>query len=381
MKLGYFDNAATTYQKPEGMYEYMSSFMMQNGVNVGRENNIFSSNATRLVGETRKLLLSLVHAPETREVVFCPSATIALNTILFGQALKSDDCVYISRFEHNAVLRVLHKIQKYTSINIKYIRMLGSDPFSFDLKGLEHDFAEFNPKLVIVSQVSNVVGNIAPVDEISLLAKKYNATTILDAAQACGLVDVNLHNIDYYVFAGHKTLLGPMGIGGFICDKYTNLQPYLYGGTGIDSANLDMPSEIPSRFEAGSLNLMAIAGLHYSLTWLESNIHDVREKEKANRIKLFDILSKYAFAEIVSPRENASSIVACRIKNYTSDEFGRILSERGIAVRTGLHCAPDTHKYLKSFPEGLVRFSISCLTTDEDFAKLDATLEEISFEL
>ncbi len=380
MKVGYFDNAATTYKKPDGMYHYMTDFMLQDGVNVGRENNRFSHDATELVCKTRRLLLSFMNAPETREVIFCPSATIALNTILFGLQLKDGDNVYISHFEHNAVLRVLYQIQNTVSINIKYLPMSKSQIFDFDLGEMKKSFDEYSPKLVIASQVSNVVGNIAPIETITKLAKHYNAITVIDGAQACGLIDLDLINVDYYVFAGHKTLLGPTGIGGFICDKHARLKPYIFGGTGVDSSNMEMPLEIPTRFEAGSLNLMAIAGLYFSLNWIKENKSDMRNLEKDNYEKLYKLLSNYEFIHIISPR-NASSIVACKFDGYTSDEIGRVLSERGIAVRTGLHCAPETHKYLNTHPEGLVRFSVSCMTNEGDFHVLQETLDILAEEL
>lgn len=380
MKVGYFDNAATTYKKPDGMYQYMTDFMLQDGVNVGRENNRFSHEATELVCKTRRLLLSLMNAPETKEVVFCPSATIALNTILFGLQLKDGDNVYISHFEHNAVLRVLYQIKKTVSINIKYLPMSKSKIFDFDLDELKKCFVEHSPKLVIASQVSNVVGNIAPIESITKLAKSFNAITLIDGAQACGLFDLDLANVDYYVFAGHKTLLGPTGIGGFICDKHARLKPYIFGGTGVDSSNMEMPLEIPTRFEAGSLNLMAIAGLYFSVNWIIENKSNIRNLERDNYEKLYELLSSYEFIHIISPR-NASSIVACKIDGYTSDEIGKVLSDRGIAVRTGLHCAPETHKYLNTHPEGLIRFSVSCMTNEEDFHMLQETLDRISEEL
>lgn len=380
MMIGYFDNAATTYKKPEGMYEYMSDFMLSSGSNVGRGYYESSVKSGLLVADTRSLLLSLMSAPANKTVVFTPSATVALNTVLFGIGLKDGDIVYISHFEHNAVLRPLYAMQSKININIKFLPMKESNKFEFDLGKIEQCLSTDKPKLVVISQVSNVLGIVAPIDEISSITRQFGVQLVVDGAQACGLIDCDLHNIDYYIFAGHKTLLGPTGIGGFICDKNTKLAPFVYGGTGVDSANHNMPNTVPERFEAGTQNLISIVGLNYSLTWLIKNRNYVIEMERQNLIKLHSILGKYSFIKIVNPFPNVSSIIACKIDGFTSDEFGNILAEHGICTRSGLHCAPLAHEYIGSNPEGLVRFSISPLTNDDDFAKLNDVLACLSLE-
>lgn len=378
---GYFDNAATTLKKPKGMYEYVANYMSDCGANIGRGNYAAALQGSSLAAKTREKLLSLVGASEIKTVVFLSSATVALNTILYGLNLKKGDVIYISHFEHNAILRPLYKLEATVGIKIKFLPMQSSHQFAYDLETIEKAFVEEPPTVVVVSQVSNVFGVVAPITEISLLAKKSKATMVVDAAQACGIVDCDLKNVDFYVFDGHKTLLAPTGIGGFICDRNTKLQPLIVGGTGIDSANREMPSTVPERFEAGTMNLMSIVGLSYSLEWILNNKCAMREAEKSNLHKLYSILSAHSFIQIVSPYPESVSMVTCKVKGYTSDEFGRILSERGIAVRTGLHCAPEAHKYAYSFPEGLVRFSVSCFTDEEDFVALKKVLNEISIEI
>lgn len=383
MMNGYFDNAATTYKKPDGMYAFAAKYMSSYGANVGRGDYEQSLTSGKLVSETRSKLLTLVGAPEDRTVVFASSATIALNMLIFGINLQEGDTIFISPFEHNAVLRPLYALQKKICIQVKILPMQSDDKYQFDLTKLEHDLQIFRPKAIIVSHVSNVLGVIAPVDEIGKLAKKYDSIMIADGAQACGLVNCDLHFIDYYVFDGHKTLLGPTGIGGFICRKNAKLDPFIFGGTGKDSANHNMPDALPERFEPGTMNLLSIAGLHYSIEWLMENIQFVRKQEEANLERLYQILNNYSYMEIVSPypKIKVNSIIACRVAGFTSDEFGKILAARGIAVRTGLHCAPETHKYIGSFPEGLIRFSISALTTNEEFVALTQVLDELTDEI
>lgn len=381
MMSGYFDNAATTYRKPDGMYEYMTNFMISSGANVGR--GVYNSAATssRIVVDARNNVLSLVSAPENRTVVFTPSATVALNTVIFGIGLADGDIVYISHFEHNAVLRPLYEIQKRINIEIKYIPMRKEDKYLFDLEQFKSKLEADKPKLVIVSQVSNVLGIVAPVTEIGKLTRLYNSIMVVDAAQACGLIDCDLHFVDYYIFAGHKTLLGPTGIGGFICNKDTTLKPFIFGGTGIDSSNREMPLALPERFEAGTLNLLSIVGLNYSIKWLLNNRNFLLKKEDENYERLAVLLKSFSFLKIETPMDKAKSIISCRVNGFTSDEFGGILAERGIAVRTGLHCAPKAHEYIGSFPEGLIRFSISCLTDENDFDRLTRVLSSLNAEL
>ncbi len=377
MMVGYFDNAATTFTKPDGMYEFMAQYMKENGANVGRGSYKASVEGGKHLSALRRKILQLIAAPETKTTVITPSATIALNTIIFGLELKEGDTVYISHFEHNAILRPLYALQKQRGLQIKFLAMSKENKYDFDLQQIEKDFSMQNPAAVFISQVSNVLGVVAPVDKISKIAKQFSAIVTVDAAQACGILDCDLSCIDYYVFAGHKTLLGPCGIGGFICDRNSSLRPLLFGGTGIDSANKEMPKSIPERFEAGSLNLLAIIGLEYSVDWILANKRKMRDLEKNNLNKLYKILSKYNYLKIITPYPLSNGIISCKVNGYTSDEFGNILMERGIAIRSGLHCAPESHRYIHSFPEGLVRFSVSCFTSDNDFAMLDKVLQDL----
>lgn len=378
---GYFDNAATTYRKPTGIYEYIAEYMLQYGANVGRGSYESSIRGGTILSETRTKLLGLMNAPATKAVVFTPSATIALNTILYGLKLKKDDVVYISHFEHNSILRPLFDLEKKIGIHLEFLAMSSTEKYSFDLVKTERSFANKKPKAVIVSHISNVLGLISPIEELAELAKKYEAVTIIDGAQSCSLIDCNLEKVDFYVFAGHKTLLGPTGIGGFICNKKESLAPLILGGTGVDSASKEMPTTIPERYEAGTVNLMSVVGLNYSLDWILKNKAFMREAESKNLETLYNILTKYEFLQIVSPYPQVSGIISCRAKGYTSDEFGRILADNGISVRTGLHCAPEAHKYVDSFPEGLIRFSVSCFTGTQDFDLLEQALDKISLEI
>lgn len=373
----YFDNAATTFPKPEEVYSFMDKFYRECGVNVGRGQHKLSSKANHLMEETRQLILDLFHC-SNKQVVFTSTATEAINTILFGLHISSESTVYLSPFEHNAVTRTLHHLQKQTHFRIEYLSV-EHDTLDYNLEKISQQFTNSTPYAVIISHASNVCGAVAPISEIFRLAKKYQAITVVDMCQTAGLVDTDLKSddFDYVIFEGHKTLYAPMGIGGFITKQNSELPAFIYGGTGIESANQNMPLQIPVRFEAGSHNIAAIAGLHAALNWINSiSIAKLYQQETQNRNKLINLLKKYKNIHIIEPI-CAIGVVSCIFNGYSSDNIGQVMSEHNIAVRTGLHCAPTAHKFLGTFPEGTVRFSVSYFNTDSDFKQLSSVLDFI----
>ncbi len=381
--MGYFDNAATTFPKPESVYEFMDDFYRHSGANAGRGNYIIAQGAGKLISETRSLVQDLLHCP-AKQVIFTPSATIALNMIIQGLIQTGIRRVYISPFEHNAVTRTLHAFEKSGSIQV--IELSVSSELKYDLSRIRYQFDEIKPDLVVVSHASNVIGLIAPVEEIFALAKEYDSYTLCDMAQSAGLVDCNvgMTTFDFAVFAGHKTLYGPTGISGFVMNPEVKLPSVLFGGTGSESANQDMPEGLPEKYEAGTLNISGIAGLNAALRWnKEIGIKNIAQKEEANRNKLISILREYDCLEIVGdiPGNKYVGIVSCLLKGISSDSAGNIFNEKGISVRTGLQCAPLAHKLLKTFPAGTIRFSVGYFTSDRDFDELREALDYIEGEL
>ena len=375
----YFDNAATTYPKPPAVYDFMDSFYRTCGGNAGRGQYKQSADSTKIITETRELLKELIQCPN-KDVVFTPSATLALNMIIQGLVRNSKiQNIWISPFEHNAVTRVLESLKKTEQIKVSVLPI--DDSFQYDFELINQQFQETKPELIILSHGSNVCGFINPVEKLCELAKSFNAITVLDMAQTAGLVPLNVgnNNIDFAVFAGHKTLLGPFGISGFVKNKTTNLPTFLFGGTGVESANQNMPEEMPYKYEMGSQNIQAIAGLHEALKWWLSNTDSIRLKEKENHKKLFDLLSSYNFIKIVGCKdfEKTIGVISCLFDNYTADEIGNVLDEKDVAVRTGLQCSPLAHKTLKTFPAGTVRFSVQYYTSDSDFEGLKNALDYI----
>lgn len=377
--MAYFDNAATTYPKPDCVYEYMDTFYRESGGNAGRGQYVLSQTAGNLISDTRTKIKELLHCP-AKQVVFAPSATIALNIIIQGIIKDGAKNIYISPFEHNAVTRTLHAF--VSEGKIKVFHLYVNEDLEYDLERIRYQFDETRPDMVIISHVSNTIGLIAPIEEIFALAKKHNASTIVDMAQSAGLVDCNvgLESIDFAVFAGHKTLYGPTGISGFVMKPDIKLPSVFYGGTGFDSANQDMPESIPERFEMGTINIVGIAGLNAALKWIQNEtIVKIRQKEEQNRKRLINLLEKYSFIKIIGLVNDRKyvGIVSCLIDSISSDSAGAIFSEQGIAVRTGLHCAPLAHKFLNTFPAGTVRFSVNYFTSEEDFIQLEKALDYI----
>ena len=381
--MAYFDNAATTFPKPETVYQSMDQFQRQTGGSFGRGNYEFSNSAKGLVDDTRKAIKQLLHCP-AKQVVFEPSATISLNIIIQGIIQKGARNIYISPFEHNAVTRTLHHYKKRGQIKVEELTV--DQKLNYDIQRIRFQFETTPPDFVIVSHASNVIGLVAPVEEVFSLAKEFHAITLLDMAQTAGLVDLDIGKeiIDFAVFAGHKTLLGPTGISGFVMKPGIELEPVFFGGTGFDSANQDMPTSLPERFEFGTMNTVGIAGLNASVKWiLQQGVDALAAAEAENRNKLLTLLREYDYVSIIGDIDGRDyvGIVSCVIDDISSDIAGQLFSERNIAVRTGLHCAPNAHKFLKTFPAGTIRFSVNSFTTDEDFAVLREALEDINDNL
>lgn len=381
--MAYFDSAATTYPKPECVYTFMDQFYRQSGGNAGRGHYSIAQSAGELILDTRKRLQELLHCP-AKQVVFTPTATIALNIIIQGIIASGVKNVYISPFEHNAVTRTLHHYDQIERISVTQLSV--TKDLKYDLEKIRYQFDAVKPDLVIVSHASNTIGLVAPIEDIFSLAKKYDAYTLVDMAQSAGLIDCNigLNCIDFAVFAGHKTLYGPTGISGFVMEPSIKLPAVLFGGTGYESANQDMPESIPEKYEMGTLNVVGIAGLNASLKWIqEKTIETLAQKEQENRGKLLEILNNYDFIRIVGNYESNEyvGIVSCLIEGISSDSAGNIFDRQGISVRTGLHCAPLAHRFMGTYPAGTIRFSVNYFTSEEDFEQLIEALDFIEENL
>ena len=371
----YLDNAATTFPKPEVVYQTMDRFLREECVNAGRGSYKLARNSVELIDETRRLLLELVNANSNDRIIFSPSATVATNQVLRGLNWKDIKNVYVSPFEHNAIMRTLHHLQKYNDFEINIIPF---DNITFELKedDLRVIYSQKKPDLIIMSHVSNVTGYILPIGKCHELAKAYNPINIVDCAQSLGVVDVNVKEefkeCDFIIFAGHKSLYGPFGIGGFyILNSKIVLNEVITGGTGSDSTNLEMPKDSEAYYEAGSYNMHAVSGLNAALKWIKeegrSNIYAHKKELTDNlicRLEEIDGIEIY----IPEDLENHIGVISFNLNGYSADEVGKILSdEYGIAVRTGHHCAPLIGKFLDGYAEnGTVRASIGFFNSESD---------------
>lgn len=381
--MAYFDNAATTYPKPEEVYSYMDRFYRKCGASVGRGRYSLSQSTGQMVADTRLLIQDLLHCL-AKQVVFTPTATIALNIVIQGVVQMGAKNIYISPFEHNAVTRTLHHFEENGTISVFQLSVTAD--MTYDMERIKYQFDAVKPDFVIVSHASNVCGLIAPVEAIFELAKKHAAITLVDMAQTAGLVDcdIGLTSFDFAVFAGHKTLYGPTGISGFVMNPEIKLPAVIFGGTGYDSANQEMPGSIPERYEMGTQNTSGLAGLNAALRWGKGQtIQAIWEKEQQHRKRLLELLSEYWFIKVVgnNPEQSYVGIVSCLIDGISSDSAAGIFDRCGVSVRTGLQCAPLAHQFLGTYPAGTVRFSVSYFTAEEDFAKLREALDFIEENL
>ena len=374
-KLIYLDNAATTYPKPEIVYDRINDFLRNGCVNAGRGSYELANKATEIIEETRAEIIKFINGSNSERVIFSPSATIAINQVLRGIDFNNIKNIYISPFEHNAIMRTLYSLKKIHDFEI-YLIPFDNITFELNVEELKIMYSKNNPDLLIMSHVSNVTGYILPIKECGMLAKDYNPITIIDCAQSLGVVNVDLKNefseVDFIIFAAHKSLYGVLGLGGFISiGDRVKLNEVITGGTGSDSTNLEMPLDDEKRYEAGSYNSYAIVGLNSSIKWINKigreNIYN-HEKELSD--KLIDGLMELEGIEIYIPEnlDNHIGVVSFNIDNFKAGDIGRILNDEfNINVRIGHHCAPLIGEFLDGYAkDGTVRVSIGYFNTLDD---------------
>ncbi|GAW28763.1 aminotransferase class V-fold PLP-dependent enzyme [Carboxydocella sp. ULO1] len=373
----YFDNAATTFPKPQSVIDAVTNCMQSYAINAGRGSYSEAIEAYQLINDCRekvKRLLGFQHG----QVVFAPSATIALNQIILGLNWQKGDNVYITPFEHNAVARIVNQLRESIGIEIIEIPVV-RETFEFDLELLKETFFKKPPKALIMAHVSNVFGLITPIREISILAKKYDAIIIVDGAQAGPLLPLNDEDVDFYIFSGHKTFYGPFGIAGFWHNNKFSLNPILFGGTGSHSELLEMPLDVPYRYEVGSHNIVAISGLSAACDWLkEIGPKNILLHELNLIKKLIGLLKDLQEITIFCNENNHTGILSFNVNGFTAQEVAMILSQQyGIAVRSGLHCAPLAHGFLGTMQHGTVRVGLSYFNTEEEIELFINSISEL----
>lgn len=383
MRKIYLDNAATTFPKPkavaDAVYEYITN--VGSNINRGTYETAYSLEAT--VFDTRQMLCDMFGGEDCKNVIFTKNITESLNFVLKG-FLKPGDHVITSAVEHNAVMRPLVQLEKK---GLEFSRCACDREGSLILSDLENCLKP-NTKAIVMTHASNVSGTVLPLRAVGLFAKEHNLKFIVDCAQTAGVLPVNMKdmNIDALCFTGHKGLLGPQGIGGFILkeDMISLIDPLISGGTGSISHTEEIPDFMPDRFESGTMNLPGIVGLNAGLTWInETGIDAIYSHEMS--------LTK-RFLEGIAPLEEAgklrvagkhtlegrTGVISVLTTSADPAEVAFALdSEYGIMTRVGLHCAPNTHKTLDTYPTGTVRFSVGYWNTEEDIDAAVKALKEL----
>ena len=371
----YLDNAATTFPKPRQMIDAMCETYARMGVSPGRGSYDLSTEALSLVEKTRLKIARFFGSPDPERVVFAANATDALNLAIQG-LVQPGDHVVSTTLEHNSVLRPLHHLQA--------AGIIGYDLVPFDRHGfVDPDDIEkairTNTRLVVVTQASNVMGTIQPVEEIGRRCADKGVCLLVDTAQSAGLVplDMTAWHVGAVAFTGHKALCGPTGIGGLVVHPDVDIRTTRFGGTGVDSKSLVHTPAYPHRLEAGTLNLMGIIGLSHGLDHiLAAGIESIFARE-AGLIKKFcnglrPIDGIRIFGEPAMAGHVGLATIAMQDK-HPQDLADILDGDFGIAVRSGLHCAPLVHQAMGTYPDGGVRFSLGPFSTATDIdAAIDA---------
>ena len=369
MKDIYFDNSSTSFPKAPNVGRAMGEFIENGAFNINRGSYEGAYEAGSAVLDTREMLKDLFNCPNSKNVVFTPSVTYSLNFFIKG-FLKPGDHVLVTSVEHNAVMRPLVQMEK---LGVEF------DAVPCDEEGgvTADDFREYikeNTKAIITTHASNVCGTIIPIEEIGALCKEKGLVYAVDTAQTAGILNIDMQkaNIDFLAFTGHKGLLGPQGIGGFIAsDKLEGLiDPVISGGTGSLSDSEEIPDFLPDRFESGTLNLPGIIGLHQALVYLKEAGIDNMRKEKMEITKYFlDQVKEIDGVKVAGKKtvEGRLGVVSIDFEGFDNSIVSFYLSSKyKIMTRVGMHCAPRAHKTLKTFPQGTVRFSFSHFNTKEE---------------
>ena len=365
MKTIYLDNGATSWPKAPNVAPAMSEFILKNGVNIGRGGYERAYDAAGQIQDCRDKLGHLFGANDSQNVTFSLNVTHALNTLIAG-LFSPEDHVLVSGMEHNAVMRPLNQLRiPYSIIPCTKEGLLQVEKISSLIRS--------HTKAIILVQSSNVTGTIQPIQEVVAIAKKHGLLVLVDAAQLplFSTLSVSEDGIDAIAFTGHKSLLGPQGIGGMVLSEQLarSVRPWASGGTGSKSDELLMPEFLPDKFEAGTQNLPGIVGLSAALEYIHENKDLIIQNER----DLTELLLSYFISDsrirVIGPKgiEGRTSVVSVDFPELdNADVAYQLFLEAGIETRVGLHCAPIAHQSIGTYPRGTVRFSLGYATTETE---------------
>ena len=378
-KFIYFDNAATSWPKPEGVYKAAENYLRNSSANPGRSGHTRSIQADLLVYETRERAASFLGAAKPEEIIFTLNATDSLNMAIKGVLEPGDHVIYTS-FEHNSVLRPLGSLRNNGIITTTMVPCTDSDFLVDEIKRAIRP----ETRLIIATHASNVTGMILPVAEISRLAWEKGVLFLLDAAQTAGSLPMSLQEIKPHLaaFTGHKGLLGPPGVGLLYVSEGTELKPWREGGTGSKSEEELQPDLMPDFLEAGTLNTPGLAGLNEGLKFIEeTGISVIQQHESQLSGKLKEGLREINRVKVYNAEEEkpSAAVVSFTVEGLDSGELGYVLEQAyGILCRTGLHCAPNAHRTIGTFPQGTVRFSLGYFNSEEEVKEALRAVREIT---
>jgi cysteine desulfurase family protein len=375
----YLDHAATAFPRPDCVLDAVSTWLRCGG-SPGRGGHSAALHASSLLLRTRTALAQFLHAPGPESILLTPGCTASLNTVILG-LLRAGDHVVASEIDHNSVLRPLRHLQQSRDVTVHHL------PFNPDTGTLNpHDLAQllqqFPARLVVLTHASNVTGRVQDVEKLTEIAHAHSALVLLDAAQTVGHWPCSFTSlrVDFLAAAAHKGLAGPQGIGFLACtpEHQQLLQPLFFGGTGTDSADLDQPLQTPARFESGTANLPAIAGLLAAVQLAQSSLAERHAAAVRHSSQLLTGLSAIPGVRILSPHtpDQLCGIVSFVIAGFDPAEAATILDQSfDIQCRAGLHCAPLAHQRLGTLNAGgAIRFSCGLLSTA---AEIDAAIDAV----
>ncbi len=376
----YLDNAATSFPKPEAVYQTLDRFARQNLANPGRAGHKMALSAERALDDTRHLLNQFFHGEGSERFIFTYNCTDALN-MAFKGVLTEGDHVITTDLEHNSVSRPLRKMELDGRITLTRVKADGGGTINPDdiRKAITP-----RTRLIALTHSSNVLGTLQPIEEVGHIARGKGLLFLVDAAQTAGVVpiDVQATAIDFLAFPGHKSLLGPTGTGALYVGPRSQLRAWREGGTGGDSSNETQPKEFPYFLEGGTPNVLGVAGLAAGVKYVqEQGMDRIRAHEVGLTERLWRRLDEIDGYRVFGHRDPSRRVgtLSFRSEALSAAEIGGILDQAfDVAVRPGLHCAPYIHRSLGTFPDGTVRVSTGPFNTEEDIDHLARALAEVS---
>jgi len=383
-ELIYLDNGATSFPKPEEVYAFMDHFYRNFGVNPGRSGYDLCMETGAVVDNTRKMLTEFFNGTDPNRLCFSYNSTDALNIIIFGM-LRPGDHVITTTIEHNSVLRPLYHLSRDSGVDVDYVPFDGAG--FVDPDEIKKKFRP-NTRLVIVNHASNVIGTVQPVGEIGRYCREAGIPFAIDASQSAGKIPIDMEDqfLDIVAFTGHKSLLGPTGIGGLYVREGIEIRHTRAGGTGVRSADRAHLDEYPWRLEYGTSNIVGIAGLYAGLKWiLAKGLDAIHEHEMKLTRMLRDGLAAIPGVTLYCQEDLANhiAILTFNVDGMDAADVGTMIDvDHDIACRTGLHCAPLVHEQIGTANiHGSVRFGIGPFNTEKHIrAAIEAVSETAAFK-